>query len=188
MTTKPSRSFDIFDVLSKLDAKDVKYFTSLPKSDQKKIPLFVVQRWMSGSSDLQILMLNEIVNQHMFSLQQHPNLIWSLLCSASLGKRTRYKWNKLPSYTAEAKKPMTEHIMEKVYGYTPAETSDVLNMLSYDTVFQLAETIGLQQDGLDELAKEWGIAVPKKRKRSSKSDATADIASTEHVNYLDAFE
>lgn len=188
--TTTARKFDIFEVLSALDSQNVNYFTSLSDADKKKIPLFVVQRWFSGTRDeLQLLLINECVNPYMFSLQQHPSLLWMLLTAASSGVPRRYSWIKLPSHDVDGtKKVVTELVMHRAYGYSAAETRDVMSMLTYDSVFQLAEYVGTQPDELTELAKEWGIAVPRKKRATKAQPSAAGEDAAPTYNVLDAFE
>lgn len=173
-----TRKFDIFEVLKKVDTRDVNFFQTLEPQDKKAIPLFVVNRWMSGcTSEYQLAYLNECVNPYMFSLgAKHPDLMWMLMCGVSSGKMRRYKWLKLPAASASSTaRPVTEKVLHDIYGYSSSECKDALNILDFDAVCDLADQMGCQQDTLDAIAKEWGVKVKRTRSpRKSKTESSTD--------------
>mgnify|MGYP000523479404 FL=1 len=180
--------FEIFKVLGWADTHDVSAYASLPPDDRKQIPLFVVQRWLSGCTDsLQILLLNDIANGYVFSLQRHPTLLWRLLVAANTAKRPRrYVWNKLPGTNVVSKRPASEQALMTAYHYNPEQASEALELLSYDAVFELAEQLGMQQDELDKISVEWGVAVKRKRK-TARSAPTPTEQQTSPLSIMDAF-
>lgn len=96
-----THKLDIFDVLNNTDNRNFDYYQSLDLDEQKSFVPSVTLRWMSGMSDsdtseIALLILNEVANTNFFDLYQHPELQYKLLASSGLGSRTKHKWLPLP--------------------------------------------------------------------------------------------
>jgi hypothetical protein len=96
-----AQDFDMFRALEALDRKDYGFYSRLTDEQKKKFVPYMLLHWMatvSGSADLQrfYLMNTDIVANTYFlneRVNQHPELQWLMLCSASPGIGKQFhKW------------------------------------------------------------------------------------------------
>lgn len=150
-----AEKLDIFRVLNQADRKSVSFYEHLSEEEKKAYSPFLVQRWLSGTSDVrQVVFLNEILNPYVFSLQHHKQLLWFLTTICTNEKPRKYFWNKLPGRQASSK-PETLNVISQYFGYSKKQASDVLNLLTYEDINWYAEQLGKQPDELAKLKKEW---------------------------------
>lgn len=149
------RPLDIFHVLSQLDKKSVEYYDTLTDGERKSIQPFVLIRWLSGTSDAaQVMMLNEVANPYLFSLQQHKKLMWELLSVCTSGKTRRYQWNKMTN-GSKSKRPISTEVVARYYHYSMTEAKDAVELLGIKGVLDLAEELGMQPDEIKKIQKEF---------------------------------
>lgn len=150
---KKSFALDIFSILGKLNKGDLTVWESLSEEERKGFSPLIISRWMSGTSDpLQIILLNEFVNKHIFKLDKdHPELMCKLLACCGTGSK-RNVW------IADSKKhkssSMALEIIKEYYDYTTHEALSELPLLSNDDIIELAESLGYQTDEIKKLKKE----------------------------------
>lgn len=147
-----NKKIDLFELLARIDSCDVDYFDSKSDEDKKKVFFFLIQRWMTGTTDeKQIIQLNHFVNSKLFRFYRHPDLVYRLLCLSSTGKK-RYSWMARPkkkkSYTA-----VVDLIMA-AYDCNSSEAKDYSTILSKDAIIQLAKDFGVDKDVLKSILKE----------------------------------
>ncbi len=137
-------------VLAALDNKNYDFYDSLSEEDQKKVPLFILNRYMSsvkGSADLHayyLMATNQRVNESYFDIAKHPGLVWQLLCTVSPGMGTHFhKWISSKKKTSD-NKPVK--ILEKLY---PLYKDDEIALLASITTKKELKTL-LEQHGLTE--------------------------------------
>jgi hypothetical protein len=146
---------DIFRVLKQADLKNAEFYGKLTDDERKAFQPFLATRWLSGTySARQIYFLNEIVNQLVFSLAGHKQLLWYLLTICTSGKPQRYIWNKLPS-KATISRPASTKVLADYYGYSTQRAAQALLCLTGNDVLTMAETLGLQTEELAKIRKEY---------------------------------
>lgn len=143
---------NIFDVLSALDRKDLKFFDILDEKQLKDISPYMLMKWLSGTNDLaQIYILNETINNYAFSLQKHKELLIDILSICTSGKTKRYKWNK----TKKSEKfESTLSVIKDYFGYSSKEAKDALNLLDDKAILAYSEMLGRQEEDLVKIKKE----------------------------------
>lgn len=143
---------DIFQLLRELDRGNLGYFDTLPPEEQKKIPMVVLYRWFSGTSDaLQIVLGNEMCNKHVFSLSQHPGLLWKLLVASGSHKSKKYKWiaqSKASSY------PMTSKLVAEAVGIVQDVPNYIAELIDSEAATALATQHGWEAPDVKKLQQE----------------------------------
>ena len=149
-----SYKLDIFGLLGKLNSsKSGDIYAALSDEERKGFAPLVVERWMTGTSDeQQIVMINELVNPYVFSLGKHPHLLMQLLQVASSKKDgRRYYWLgvKGGKKKNEAAKVVAEYLdmsMREVRLLNPfPDNAEILRM---------ADELGWQKEEFKKLEKE----------------------------------
>lgn len=149
-----SDKLDIFDVLNNISTKNTQYFSDLTPELQKQYVPFVITRWLSGTTDKrQVYLINEVVNNYTFSLQQHKQLLHYLMTICTSGNQKRYAWNKLPS-KATTSKPLTTQVVADYFKYSIKDAKQVLHLLSKEQIIACAEQLGRQNDEITKIKKE----------------------------------
>lgn len=147
---------DIFQLLSAISVKNQEYLDQLPESQQKQFVPLVVARWLTGAADKrQLVFINELVNPFLFSLgHYHKPLMYKLMTICTEGRSRRYQWQAGPSKKGLSK-PTAGAVLKQVYGYSTQEANDALRLLTVEQVIELAEHIGVQNDDLSKIKKEF---------------------------------
>jgi len=131
---------DVFKTLEHIAKKDYKFWDTLTDEQIKGFQPLVVQQWMCGVDDgLQIFLVNTVVNNAVFQLSNHKQLLFQLMCAASTTKQ-RCKWTKkkplsnfpkalkvLSEYTGDAKKICKDYF----FAYTNEEIVLMCEELGY---------------------------------------------------------
>jgi hypothetical protein len=136
---------DKVELKEKIQAVDMnirELWDELDEVNQKALKgeLFILNRYISNvkgqSSETQqhfVISVNEYYNKNWFQLQQHPKLLWMLLCMCSFdGKKTFYhEWignkkregndNKKVQFLAELNPTMKMAEVEMIAKLTPAK-------------------------------------------------------------------
>jgi hypothetical protein len=121
--------FDIFKALEALDRKDYGYYSGLTEEQQKKFVPYMMTHWMSAVNTGGVLgayytmSTDAAANKYLFNerVQQHPELQWLMLCSASPGTGKQFhQWiphlnAKFGRLEAPATKKDAREYFEKVY-------------------------------------------------------------------------
>lgn len=103
------RKLDIFRVLDNVDNRRYDFFDSLDEDEKKAFIPFIIMRWMSGATDqgglhsYYLQVTNELVNKHLWDMQDHPELLWKLMAACGAGKSKRHQWIKGPARGAKSK-------------------------------------------------------------------------------------
>ena len=158
-----AQKLDLFkEVLPAIERKDYAFYRNLPKERQKLYQPYVVQRWLSNSTDhdgmhhYYLGMTNDLVNKNFWSVSSHPELQHILMCCAAsgMGPKTRHNW--LPFITGKKKKsPIRDFIREK-YPSISDEELDMMIDATADAEFkEYLETLGLQDSEVKSLMKDW---------------------------------
>jgi hypothetical protein len=151
---KATPKLDIFRVLNALNERDINFFAKLTEEEQKAFQPFLVQRWMSGTSDArQVYFINALANPYVFTLPNHKQLLWYLLVVANSGKSQRYVWNKLPAGSTSPK-PLSTKIVAQYFNYSMKEAGEAVHALSKNDILNIAVDLGMQPDELSKIKKE----------------------------------
>lgn len=151
--SKP-RALDIFQVLDQVNARDYSGYKNWTPSQQNGFQPVVVMKWMLGTDNKRILLrLNSRVNQYVFALGQHKELLYKLLCSCTNGKSHRYSWIATAKKSTAA--PVTLGVIQEYYGYSERHAKDALPLLSKDEVLDIAQWLGRQSDELTKIKNEF---------------------------------
>lgn len=123
---------ELKDILSAIDQNGKDIWDLLDDEQKKAIPFFVLNRFISSvktnKREVQehfVLTTNEYYNKNYFSLSQHPQLLWLLLCSCSYGDDKVYFHEFI---RLEKNKNPKVKILEKLY---PKKKLDDLETMSH---------------------------------------------------------
>jgi len=148
---------DLFGLLSKLDKKQYDVWKSYNDDERKEISPLIIMRWLSGTSDQrQIIFLNEIVNQVVFQLGDHKELMVKLLAVANSGTPRRYFWMSQKSSASEKRgAKRATSVIEQYYQCSPKEAKEHLRILEKEDVVQICEQLGMQKEDIQLVKKEF---------------------------------
>lgn len=149
-----NRSLDLFKVIGQLNRKDVKFYDNLEDKERKELQPFVVMRWMTGTADIQqIVLLNEFVNPYAFNLTNHKQLLVYLLAVSASGNVGRCQWLKYNS-KKPIKMPNVVEVLKTLYGYSATDAMQATLLLSDIDIIEQAELLGCQPDTIKLIKKE----------------------------------
>jgi hypothetical protein len=148
----------IFECLANIDKGNVALFDTLSKEQQTSlIKPVVLQQWLYSSTTSKdataVNMLNNNVNQYIFSLYKHPRLLFNLMCGSGLGRTRRYSYTKrVPN---ESNQRLSLEIIELHEGCSPREAKSFIRLLNKDDLVEMAIALGYEKPQLTALSKEW---------------------------------
>lgn len=138
---------DIFSILNKLQNKD----RAVIDQPDQAAP-FLLQRWLSGVDDeLQILLINDVANPHVFSLSEHPRLVQSLLLASTSGYNNRCRWIK--SKQSKDSNKLVIQAISRFYNVTTKDAKLYAKWLTTDQIIEAASFVGMQLDEIKQLKK-----------------------------------
>ena len=145
---------DIFALLSAIDSpKSKDIYSNLTDDEKKGFAPLIVMRWMSGTSDeRQIILLNEFVNQYVFSLAKHPHLLMRLLQVASSKTNKRYQWIGIKS---SKKNKLSQKVVQEYFEMSAREVNLLNPFPPESEIMQMAEELGWQKEEITALKKEF---------------------------------
>lgn len=87
------QDFDLFKAISAVDAKNYNWYKNLTEDQKKKFVPYMMTHWVSSITKTgpvatyYLASTNEYANKYLFDehVQNHPELQWLMLCSASPG-------------------------------------------------------------------------------------------------------
>lgn len=170
---KKTRPLDIFQVLGKLDKKEINFYDSLSDTEQKSVAPVVIMRWLSGINNRQqIIILNEYANPYVFTLFHHKKLLWLLLTVCTTGNIKRYKWNKVVT-SSNNSTPECIKCIKQYYNYNTKDAKIVFNTIQPLIIIEMAEEMGYSDTDINNIKRELGLPAPKRKtsKRTKKTDS-----------------
>lgn len=148
------RKLNVFDVLKRLDVKDVNYYDRLTEEQRKAFVPLITMKWMSGVSDpRQVHFVNELVNPHVFNSYKHPRLLYYLLTICGSGTSKRHFWNKTLSKKTSST-PTCIDVIKEYFGYNTIEAIEAFPLLSNANILLYAEDLGRQKEDITKIKKE----------------------------------
>ncbi len=148
------RKLDIFQVLNHINTKDREYYKTLTDDELKGFLPFVVMRWLTGtSSSRQVYFVNTLVNQFIFNLPEHKELLYYLMTVCTSGKMQRYNWIKGPSQKNK-KLPNVTGVVRDYFKYSSTHAREALPLLSREDILSYAEQLGRQPEEITKIKKE----------------------------------
>lgn len=144
---------DIFKVLNNLSNKDVTFLEQLSDHQFKQVQPLVTMRWLTGTTNAgQVFFINELVNTKVFSLYQHPLLLFYLMTVCTSGKSQKYTWHK--KHKKQSSKPHAVSVIQQYFSYNHKHAAEALPLFSKQDIIAYAEEIGWQDEQLTKLKKE----------------------------------
>ncbi len=149
-TNSVSKKLDVFEVLTAIESKNIKFFDSLSHEQQKAFAPIVVQRWLTGNEDaLQVYQVNNSINKYVFVLHKEPKLLYQLMVASASGKKHRNQWI--------TKKTIKNNIVTKLVSSwlqcSMKEASTVQDQYTVDDVLEIADNLGWNKEELTKLKK-----------------------------------
>lgn len=144
---------DIFELLSKIDSKNITYYDNLDEDVKKTFAPVVVMRWASSAGGMQTLLLNECVNTTVFKFYDHPSLMYKLMVAASDGKKRRHEWIKKKG--KDKSKSFSVDTIAKYYNCPKRDARFYVNRLEQDTVLEMAEALGYDSEEIKKIKAEF---------------------------------
>ena len=149
-----SYKVDIFKLLGDMSKGKMSSIDSLSDEELKSVSPYVLQMWVRGASsnlEARIQLTNEFVNPYIFTLQDHPKLLFKLLCYANgLNEEVRFQFKKKSSKKSTEFKVKT---LMKYYNYNYSHASDILPLLNERDLLEIGEDLGYEKDELKKLMK-----------------------------------
>lgn len=147
------RSLDIFELLPKIDQKDLHIWEKLSDEQRKEFSPLVVLKWLRGTDNLtQLEFLNELVNPVIFTLGQEKEFILKLMAICTFGGRKRYSW--LSTKSNKKKSTLKIDMIMNYNHISKRESMEVVSLYNEEEILQMAEEIGYQKDEITALKKE----------------------------------
>ena len=139
---------DIFSIIGKLQSKDRAVVTQ----EEQAAP-FLLQRWLSGVSDeLQVLLLNDVTNPYIFSLNNHATLINQLLLASTSGYNHRCKWIKQAQSKDSSK--LVLQAISRYHNVTIKDAKLYASWMTNEEIIDAASFAGMQPDEIKQLKKQ----------------------------------
>lgn len=147
-----TEKLDIFDILARVDDRDITYFDALTDDQWKAVQPFVLMRWMTGcSSDTQRLVLNDVVNTTVFSI---PKPLAVKLLMVSSDRKKRYKWRP-KAKKASSGKPTSISVLQQHLKCSKAQAAEYLNLYKKEDIIDVCINLGLDKDIVAKVTKEY---------------------------------
>lgn len=154
---KKRNSLDIFQVLGEMTAGNIGFYESLPEEKQKAFSPVVAMQWARGADthrEYRVLMMNLSINRFLFTIgYKHPDLMYKMLAlSNGFSDGARYQYIKKGK---QSKYPKTVKLLQRVYCINPTHAQEALPMLDKESVVEIAENVGCDDQEVRDLKKEW---------------------------------
>lgn len=162
------RQLDLWSFLGQLSKRDLTAYDRLTDEQKKEAAAFVIMRWLTGTADpAQIVRLNTFVNPYAFSLGQEKGLLFKLLAASCTNSGGRYTWLKAPG-SKSAK--LRLEVIKAYYGVSTKEATGYTTVED-DTIIQMAEELGWDEEQLKKLKAEVGKDGPGRAEKAGGKQA-----------------
>ena len=144
----------IFDFIKQIINDNPKFWNELSDKERKEFNPYMIIRWFRGAQrnrNYHIVATNEVVNKFVFSLRDHPQLLFQLLCLANGTKEyTRLEFIK----RTITNMPESLRIVQEYYCYNEQQALDVMKILDINDILDIADALGVSNDVIKKLEKE----------------------------------
>lgn len=153
------KKLDIFRTLAAIDQRDYSFFEKLDDEEKKAFVPFIVARWMSSAPDqgglhaYYLTVTNEMVNKNLWSLSQHPELVWNQMAACGAGQKKRHEWIKGPVRGTKSK--IDEFLKTLFFGVNQHELRIIKNKLDEKTFRELLQEYAYTEKDEKELVKQF---------------------------------
>lgn len=143
---------DVFQIAQVLHTASVDDLVErIGEAELAKLPLYVLQRALSGNNDPQQLVnLARLSNPYLFTLRDHPQLLLKLMKAAT----TNSGGYKYPTQRTQKKATLAIKAVAEFYEITEADAVHYLETLTPKEVSDCAEALGWDTQQLKKLAVE----------------------------------
>lgn len=148
---------DIFGSFKQLNSLNFDFWDNLTDDEKKQASPYVFLMWMQNSkNDGQVLYLNEFVNPHLFTtLKGKEDISFILMSLSSRGKQNQYTWVKRPSNKATGKFEKVKAVLTEYFEESERNIGYYFNRLSVVEFVSICEEMGIQDDEIKKLKKEF---------------------------------
>lgn len=153
-TSNRAPRLDIFEQIRAAQSRDYEWLDSQPEQLRKTFVPFILNRWLSGSNNPADVLAADITNKYVWSLHDHPGLLWRLMCSSGSVSRNRRSWIKANGKSG-SKNDIRIEVIADYHRISGREAKIMLESghLTIDHVIEMAESLGLQSEVTDKLKK-----------------------------------
>lgn len=143
---------DIMQLLNDIGKGNMSAIDKMSPDEVKSISPFVLQMWINGADvhvNTRINLTNRMVNPYIFNLQDHPKLLFKLLCYTNdLNERVSFRFRKKKS----AKKHNFKiNMLVDFHRCTINKAKDLLLLYSERDLLEIGEELGYEKDELKKL-------------------------------------
>lgn len=144
------RKLDIFKLINRyLDKNEHAVYKTLTEDEKKEFSPFMIMEWMrSTNNKLQLMLVNEFLNQYVFSLAKHPDLLSGIIEATTIKGPCRFSWYKSKSYKNHK---MISNVVSTYYNISERESEYYLPFINADDLYSIAEYLGLSDDNMKKL-------------------------------------
>jgi hypothetical protein len=158
---KPKYKLDLFRLLEAADRRDAGFFARLSEEERKEFATnaYMIMRWLSAvvpdgsTSELYLLLSNELVNRNVWQLRDHPELLWLLMSRVGIGRKQRHKWIGAPKRRRADK--INQFMMQWHPGANELELGILLNQFTETTFAEFVRSTGTPEDEAREIIAEY---------------------------------
>lgn len=136
---------NIFKVLTEIDKKNYNFFNSYNEEQYKELQPYTLLRWLSsvqGNDNLceyYIMKTNNLVNNYVFTLSEHKNLLLNLLCSCGSNHWVKHNWIPMSKSNKLTK---DETLIKNFYKYSDDEWELKKETISKKDVDEILQFLG----------------------------------------------
>jgi len=146
---------DIFKLLGDIASGKMSSIDGLSEDELKTVSPYVLQMWIKGANnylDSRIHLTNAWVNPYIFSLQNHPKLLFKLLAYANdLNTEVRFSFKKRKPVKSNN---FTVQTLMKYYKENESHAADLIPLLSIENIMDIGGQLGYEKDELKKLKNE----------------------------------
>jgi hypothetical protein len=159
-TAKRAYKLDIMSVLEAIDTKQTSFYSNLTEEERKGFVPLIALRWLSAVSDrnaavqrYQLLAANDLVNVGLWQLGKHPELLYLLMTTASVGIKQYHQW--IPSKSKGSSTPRIDALLAQRYpNCNEVEMQLLYAQYDVEDILQLAQDLALDDRGIREIKEE----------------------------------
>jgi hypothetical protein len=140
---------NIFKVITELDKKNYNFFKSYNEVQYKELQPYTLLRWLSAvqneskDSTYYLNKTNEL-NEILFQLSDHKDLLLNLLCSIGSGHWVKHAWIQIPKGNKVNK---DEEVVKSFYHYNDDEWNIKKQSISKEDTYAVYQYLGLKDKG-----------------------------------------